>query len=724
MTSTLQQEGGRKLRLSSSQVMRVAQGLYERGYITYMRTDTVVLSNDAMQAVRAAISSEYGQQFLSPAPRQYSSKAKNAQEAHEAIRPATPLRSPRQVSSELNSQELALYRLIWQRTLASQMADAVGTTVTVRLGATAADGSDAEFGASGTTITFPGYRQVYVESRDEGDGDGAEREALLPPLAVGDAVAVAGLEPRGHATSPPARYTEASLVKRLDELEIGRPSTWASIIQTVQDRGYVWKKGQALVPTWTAFAVVGLLEQHFADLVDYDFTAQLETGLDAIANGDRQKDQWLKSFYFGDDVLPGLKRLVEENLDEIDAAAINTFPLGLDADGHEVVVKPGKYGPYVKRGEDTASVPEDLTPDELTLDKAIELLAAPKSDEPIGELDGLPVFAKNGRYGPYVQWGTADAHPPGFDKPKMSSLFKTMILERITMDEAEALLTLPRTLGVDPADGTTILANNGRYGPYVQKDKDYRNLENEDQLFTRHARRRAADLLPAQGVPPGRPEHGRQGPAARVRHRPRQRTAGRRQGRQVRRVRHRRRDERVDRQGRPHRGHAPRAGLRTGQWYTDDDGVLRFRRAALDWHQLQNENECFFLRIYGPGDYRWKGSDLGVLVTKGRLQTEDPEAPGKASEPDLAVESAEKLAPDLLSADESHAAPVGDPAEIDDSTADAASASTSRVLTGRSRLTSRGRRLTDAIRTQYAGIPVGSDFVAPANPVGVKSGGW
>ncbi|MET0460570.1 MAG: type I DNA topoisomerase, partial [Ilumatobacteraceae bacterium] len=484
MTSTLQQEGGRKLRLSSSQVMRVAQGLYERGYITYMRTDTVVLSSDAMQAVRAAITSEYGQQFLSPSPRQYSSKAKNAQEAHEAIRPATPLRSPRQVTGELNSQELALYRLIWQRTLASQMADAVGTTVTVRLGATAADGSDAEFGASGTTITFPGYRQVYVESRDEGDGDSAEREALLPPLAIGDPVAVAGLEPRGHATSPPARYTEASLVKRLDELEIGRPSTWASIIQTVQDRGYVWKKGQALVPTWTAFAVVGLLEQHFADLVDYDFTAQLETGLDAIANGDRQKDQWLKSFYFGDDVLPGLKRLVEENLDEIDAAAINTFPLGLDADGREVVVKPGKYGPYVKRGEDTASVPEDLTPDELTLDKAIELLAAPKSDEPIGELDGLPVFAKNGRYGPYVQWGTSDAHPPGLDKPKMSSLFKTMILERITMDEAEALLTLPRTLGVDPADGTPILANNGRYGPYVQKDKDYRNLENEDQLFT------------------------------------------------------------------------------------------------------------------------------------------------------------------------------------------------------------------------------------------------
>ena len=376
-TSTLQQEGGRKLRLSSSQVMRVAQGLYERGYITYMRTDSVTLSDEALGAVRAAITSEYGSQFLSPQPKQYDSKVKNAQEAHEAIRPTTPLRPPRAVQGELNSQELALYRLIWQRTLASQMADATGTTVTVRLGATAADGSDATFQAAGTTITFPGYRQVYVESHDEDDA-GDEREALLPPLAEGDPIAVAALEPQGHATSPPARYTEASLVKRLEELEIGRPSTWASILQTVQDRGYVWKKGQALVPTWTAFAVVNLMEQHFEELVDYDFTAKIDDDLDLIAAGEQQKEQWLRSFYFGDETLPGLKRLVEENLDEIDAAAINTFPLGLDADGTEVVVKPGKYGPYVKRGEETASVPDDLTPDELTLTKALELLAAPK----------------------------------------------------------------------------------------------------------------------------------------------------------------------------------------------------------------------------------------------------------------------------------------------------------------------------------------------------------
>jgi DNA topoisomerase-1 len=470
--------------MSSSQVMRVAQGLYERGYITYMRTDAVVLSDDAMQAVRAAVASEYGPQYLSPQPKQYSSKVKNAQEAHEAIRPTTPLRSPQQLQGELNAQDLSLYRLIWQRTLASQMADAVGTTVTVRLGARAVDGTDAEFSASGTTITFPGYRQVYVESRDEGDGDGEEREALLPPLAVGDPIAVAALEPQGHSTTPPARFTEASLVKRLEELGIGRPSTWSNIIQTVQDRGYIWKKGQALVPTWTAFAVVNLMEQHFDELVDYAFTAHVETDLDAIANGDAQKDQGLHAFYFGDDTLPGLKRLVEENLDEIDAASINTFPLGLDADGTEVVVKPGKYGPYVKRGDDTASVPEDLAPDELTLDKAVELLAAPKSDEPIGELEGLPVFAKNGRYGPYVQWGTPEEPPPGLDKPKMASLFKTMVLERVTLEDAKELLQLPRSLGSDPSDGHEIVANNGRYGPYVQKGRDFRSLDNEERLLT------------------------------------------------------------------------------------------------------------------------------------------------------------------------------------------------------------------------------------------------
>ncbi len=493
MTSTLQQEGGRKLRLSSSQVMRLAQGLYERGYITYMRTDTVVLSAEAMAAVRDEIKRAYGANFVSPAPRQYTSKSKNAQEAHECIRPTTPLRAPDTVAGDLNAQELALYRMIWQRTLASQMADAAGTTVSIRLGALAqsgpAAGTDAEFAASGTTITFPGHRQVYVESVDEDATAGIEREALLPPLQVGQQVPVASLTANGHATTPPPRYTEASLVKRLDELDIGRPSTWASIIQTVQDRGYIWKKGQALVPTWTAFAVVGLLEKHFDELVDYAFTARVEEDLDAIARNERQKQDWLHEFYFGsgetgEDALPGLKRLVEENLEGIDAAEINTFPIGVDDAGREIVVKPGKYGPYVKRGEDTASVPDDLTPDELTVEMAATLLAAPKSDEPIGELDGYPVYAKNGRFGPYVQWGAPDRLPPGLAKPRMSSLFKTMVLERLTLDEAISLLALPRTLGADPADGELIMANNGRYGPYINKGKDFRSLDNEDQLLT------------------------------------------------------------------------------------------------------------------------------------------------------------------------------------------------------------------------------------------------
>jgi DNA topoisomerase-1 len=482
MTSTLQQEGGRKLRLSASQVMRLAQGLYERGYITYMRTDAVVLSEEAVTAARSAVRSAYGERFLSPQPRTYTGTVKNAQEAHEAIRPTVPFRAPDQVAAELNGQELSLYRMIWQRTLASQMADAAGVTVSVRLGTVARDGTDAEFAAAGTTITFQGYRQVYIESVDEGDEE--EREGLLPKLAQGDVVPVTSYTPNGHTTQPPARYTEASLVKKLEELGIGRPSTWASIIQTILDRGYVWKKGQALVPTWTAFAVVNLLEKHFDELVDYAFTARMEDDLDAIARNEKGKESWLREFYFGDDDLPGLKQLVEGNLDEIDAAEINTFPLGTDDTGEEIVVKPGKYGPYVKRGDDTASVPEDLPPDELTTAVALELLAAPKRDEPIGELEGLPVYAKNGRYGPYVQWGDAETPPPGESKPKMASLFKTMTLERLTLEDAAQLFSLPRVIGADPADGIEVTAQNGRYGPYVSKGKESRSLANEEQLFT------------------------------------------------------------------------------------------------------------------------------------------------------------------------------------------------------------------------------------------------
>ena len=488
MTSTLQQEGGRKLRMSAQQVMRTAQGLYERGFITYMRTDSVTLADEALDAVRGQIRSEFGADYLPATARRYANKVKNAQEAHEAIRPTLPLRSPESVSGQLNGPDLALYRLVWQRTMASQMVDATGVTVSIRLGATAVAtagdaANDCEFAASGTTITFAGHRKAYEEAREEDDADDAE--ALLPVLKVGDLVPVRSIDPSGHETTPPARYTEASIVKKLEELGIGRPSTWASIIQTVQDRGYVWKKGQALVPTWTAFAVVNLLERHFGTIVDYQFTAGVEEDLDEISQKLLAKDEWLREFYFGGKDDLGLKRLIEMNIAGIDAAEINSFTLGADpATGEVVAVKPGKYGPYVKRGDDNASVPDSLTPDELTLDMALRLLAMPKSDEPIGELDGLPVFAKNGRFGPYVQWGTMEQPPLGMEKPKMVSLFKTMVLDRITMHDAEQLLTLPRTLGVDPADGEPITAQNGKFGPYLQKGKDYRTIDNEERLLT------------------------------------------------------------------------------------------------------------------------------------------------------------------------------------------------------------------------------------------------
>ncbi|MEY4159111.1 MAG: topoisomerase [Actinomycetota bacterium] len=491
MTSTLQQEAGRKLRLSGRQVMSLAQSLYENGFITYMRTDSVVLAAEAMGEVRDTIRKVYGNDMLSPQPRVFNSKVKNAQEAHEAIRPTLPLRAPEQVEGQLKSkQEVALYRLIWQRTLASQMADATGVTVSVKLQATAGQ-TDCEFSASGTTITKKGYRQAYEDLPDD-DTDDAEATAdsvLLPPLTKGDTVLVSEWVNNPHATTPPARYTEASLVKRLEEEGIGRPSTWASIISTMVDRGdYVRKKGTALVPTWTAFSVIRLLENHFTTLIDYKFTASVEEDLDAIARGEREKNDWLHQFYFGTpgqlEKEPGLKKIVADNLDEIDAAEINTFPLGTHPDsGDDVVVKPGKYGPYVRCGENTAGVPDTLTPEDLTLDVALQLLAAPKGDEPIGQKDGLPVFAKSGRYGAYVQWGTPENPPPGMDKPKMVSLFATMNIDRFTMKDAEDLLSLPRTLGNDPADGEPITAQNGRFGPYISKGKDSRTISSEEHLL-------------------------------------------------------------------------------------------------------------------------------------------------------------------------------------------------------------------------------------------------
>ena len=488
-TSTLQQEAGRKLRLSGRQVMSIAQGLYERGFITYMRTDSVTLSDEAIGEIRSYVTRDYSEKHVSQnGPRKFQNKVKNAQEAHEAIRPALPLRSPDSLSGELRGQDLTVYRLIWQRTLASQMSDTEGFTITIRLGATASDAnrSDCEFTASGTTITFPGYRAAYEESHDEDDDTDDEQALLLPDLSEGQTVVVAEYSSTSHSTTPPPRYTEASLVKELEAKGIGRPSTWATIISTMVDRGhYLWKKGTSLVPTWTAFSVVKLMENNFNALVDYEFTADLDADLDAIARGELGKKEWLQEFYFGGEHEPGLRNIVTSNLDTIDAAALNTFVLGTHPDtGDDVIVKPGLYGPYVRSGEITASVPDTMTPDELTCDVAVALLKAPKGDVPIGEHEGFPVFVKSGRYGPYVQWGTMDEPPTGLEKPKMASLFKTMNVDRMSMKDCLDLLSLPRTIGVDPADGEPVTAQNGRYGPYVAKGKESRSLQTEEQLLT------------------------------------------------------------------------------------------------------------------------------------------------------------------------------------------------------------------------------------------------
>ena len=485
MTSTLQQEGGNKLRITASEVMRLAQGLYEAGYITYMRTDAVTLGAEALAAVRNEIETTYGKPFLSTEPREYKSKVKNAQEAHEAIRPALPLRSPDQLANELRANELALYRLIWQRTIASQMSDTNGTTLTIKMGGVSAGATpaDCEFSASGTTITFSGYRQAYQEVEEETED---EKEALLPPLKVGDGVTIESINAIGHNTSPPARYTEPTLVKRLEEEGIGRPSTYASILGTIINRGYVWKKGQALVPSWTAFAVVRLLKDHFTTLIDFKFTAIVEEELDEIAGGTRVRDAWLAEFYFGNGKeLPGLKPLVAHNIENIDAATLNAFHVGPHpVSGDMIEARPGKFGPYIRCGEQTAGIPDSMAPDELTVYVALEILSRPKFEDPIGELDGLPVFKKTGKYGPYVQWGTMDEPPPGLEKAKMVSLFKTMDLATTTIDDALRLLSLPRTVGHDPSDGELITAQNGRYGPYINKGKESRTLDTEEELFT------------------------------------------------------------------------------------------------------------------------------------------------------------------------------------------------------------------------------------------------
>jgi DNA topoisomerase-1 len=494
MTSTLQQEAGRKLRYTAQRTMSTAQRLYENGYITYMRTDSTNLSETAVAAARRQAAELYGPDYVPAQPRRYEKKVKNAQEAHEAIRPAgDSFRTPDQVAKELGAEERALYELIWKRTVASQMADARGRSMQVRLGATSSAGEEAVFSAAGKTIEFPGFLRAYVEGSDDPEADLEDREVRLPSLAPGDAVDAVALDPKDHTTSPPARFTEASLVKALEEMGVGRPSTYASILGTVQDRGYVWKKGTALVPSWTAFAVVNLLERHFTDLVDYAFTARMEDDLDSIATGAEKRVPWLSRFYFGNgggnEGRTGLKAMVNERLDEIDPREVNAIPIGKDAEGREIAVRVGKYGPYLSRDGETAPVPEGIAPDELTVDKAEELLARPSGDRVLGTDpdSGLPVTVRDGRYGPYVQLGDADGtatKASAKSKPRTASLFKRMSLETLTLEDALRLLTIPRVLGHDPADGQEISAQNGRYGPYVKKGTDSRSLEDEDRLLT------------------------------------------------------------------------------------------------------------------------------------------------------------------------------------------------------------------------------------------------
>ncbi|MEJ5918946.1 type I DNA topoisomerase [Corynebacterium sp. H78] len=569
MTSTLQQEAGRKLHFTSERTMRVAQRLYENGHITYMRTDSTTLSQSGIQAARKQALELYGQQYVADGPRQYSRKVKNSQEAHEAIRPAGErFATPGQLASSLDAEEFKLYELIWQRTVASQMADARGTSMKVTIAGrseatgagAAATARDVEFASTGRTITFPGFLKAYVEVSQLNDGrnvaDNAERR--LPRLQENQQVEAKNFEAEGHSTNPPARYTEASLVKRMEELGIGRPSTYASIIKTIQDRGYVYPRGNALVPSWVAFAVVGLMEESFSDLVNYDFTSELEDELDEIAAGNKDRTTWLTGFYFGDDVKHrhkgadaiathgGLKNIIDVNLEAIDARKVNSLHVFDDAEGNPIVVRVGRYGPYLERvrrgaGENgadeiqRANIPEGLTPDGLDLETAEKLLAMPQGGRELGvnPANGRMIVAKDGRYGPYVTELVTDEEKSGIEakaeeivakeraeedaqraadgmrkknwetktaakqkekriaeiveetlKPKTASLFSSMEPSTVTLEDALKLMSLPREVGVDPADGELITAQNGRYGPYLKKGSDSRSLADESQIFT------------------------------------------------------------------------------------------------------------------------------------------------------------------------------------------------------------------------------------------------
>ncbi|MEU9188242.1 type I DNA topoisomerase [Streptomyces sp. NPDC048484] len=501
-TTTLQQEASRKLGFGAKATMQVAQKLYENGFITYMRTDSTTLSDTAITAARAQVTQLYGASYLPDKPRTYAGKVKNAQEAHEAIRPSGDrFRTPAETG--LTGDQFRLYELIWKRTVASQMKDAVGNSVTVKIAGAASDGRDAEFSASGKTITFHGFLKAYVEGADDPNAELDDRERRLPQVDEGDPLSAEEITVDGHATKPPARYTEASLVKELEEREIGRPSTYASIIGTILERGYVFKKGTALVPSFLSFAVVNLLEKHFGRLVDYDFTAKMEDDLDRIARGEAQAIPWLRRFYFGEgeatgaaeagngdgDHLGGLKELVTD-LGAIDAREVSSFAVA-DSD---IMLRVGRYGPYVERGEkdsenhQRADVPEELPPDELTVELAEELLAKPSGDFELGAdpESGRQIIARDGRYGPYVTEVLPEGTPKtgkNAVKPRTASLFKSMSLDMVTLQDALKLMSLPRVVGKD-AEGVEITAQNGRYGPYLKKGTDSRSLTSEEQLFS------------------------------------------------------------------------------------------------------------------------------------------------------------------------------------------------------------------------------------------------
>ena len=521
ITSTLQQEAGRKLRYTAQRTMRIAQRLYENGYITYMRTDSTTLSQEAVAAARNQVQDLYGSDFLPEQPRVYATKSKGAQEAHEAIRPAgDSFRTPEQLKDELDDDALRLYDLIWKRTVASQMKDALGQRTSMRFAVVPqatgeVDGtalnSKALFSASGKVITFPGFLRAYVEGTDDPEQELEDKEKLLPNLEQGNKLPASAAEALSHRTQPPARFTEASLVKELEDKGIGRPSTYASIIQTIQDRGYVWKKGGALVPTFTAFAVTNLLECHFSELVDYTFTARMEGDLDAISHGEKEPLPYLTEFYFGqaeDSRKPqltasgdarlsdvGLKDKIGSGVEDIDPRAICSMTIGTTEDGDIIAARVGRYGPYLQVGdtERRANLPEEVVPDEMNAEKAIHLITqADLANRPLGEdpETGKPVYVKSGRYGPYVQLGDPELTPKGNikknGKPKMSSLFPSMTVETLDLEQALFLLSFPKVLGDHPEHGVEISAQDGQYGPYISMEidgkRDTRSLENHEQL--------------------------------------------------------------------------------------------------------------------------------------------------------------------------------------------------------------------------------------------------